>query len=111
MNNGGCSHICKDLVIGYVCDCPAGFELIDRKTCGGKSAVSDIVEIVSLVRLWGLNNFYLSDIDECLNPGICSQICINTKLGYKCECSRGYRMDSHTGVCKAIGKFPVCWNA
>ncbi|KAG7267553.1 LOW QUALITY PROTEIN: hypothetical protein CRUP_037860 [Coryphaenoides rupestris] len=46
------------------------------------------------------------DINECVNPGICSQICINLKGGYKCECHNGYQMDPTTGVCKAVGKEP-----
>lgn len=45
-----------------------------------------------------------ADINECMNPGICSQICVNLKGGYKCECHNGYQMDPATGVCKAVGE-------
>ncbi|XP_047427871.1 low density lipoprotein receptor a isoform X2 [Mugil cephalus] len=76
-NNGGCSHTCNDLKIGYECLCPTGYSLVGKKRC--------------------------EDIDECANPDTCSQICINQIGSYKCECEEGYQVDPATKACKAIG--------
>ncbi|KAM7388138.1 hypothetical protein PAMP_024337 [Pampus punctatissimus] len=48
----------------------------------------------------------VNNIDECENPDACSQICINYKGDYKCECYEGYEMDPASKTCKAVGKSP-----
>lgn len=46
---------------------------------------------------------YLTDINECLLPGICKNAeCLNTKGSYRCLCKVGYMLDleSKNCVCK-----------
>ncbi|GBP08672.1 Low-density lipoprotein receptor-related protein 2 [Eumeta japonica] len=73
--NGLCSNICKQTPEGPLCLCPEGEELADRYTC--------------------------RDTNECDPPGVCSQLCINTKGSYFCGCVAGYRLTPDKHGCKA----------
>ncbi|XP_060724744.1 low-density lipoprotein receptor [Tachysurus vachellii] len=85
-NNGGCSHTCNDLKIGYECLCNTGYRLVDRKRC--------------------------EDIDECADPDTCSQVCLNLVGSFKCDCQAGYEMDPMTKECKAVsGNIPYLYFA
>ncbi|RWS16465.1 low-density lipoprotein receptor-related protein 2-like protein [Dinothrombium tinctorium] len=64
-----CAYKCKETPLGPLCLCPPGERLNDSRTC--------------------------VDIDECAIAGKCSQICINTKGSYKCECEKGYILENH----------------
>lgn len=81
--NGGCSHNCIPTHLGYYCSCQEGFYLAeDNKVC--------------------------EDIDECLEPDTCSQVCHNRPGGYKCSCHHGYELDPSDHItCRAKGGEPV----
>lgn len=66
------------LVSGVECSCFNGFSLVDNSSC--------------------------RDIDECGNPGSCSQRCYNSIGSFTCKCTEGYKLEYDQKHCKAEGK-------
>ena len=84
-DNGNCSRRCKDLNIGYICECPKGYELDPS----GKKCV---------------------DINECHIFGHYSQGCVNFKGSYACNCNKGYSLDPDDGrTCRTNGPEPYLY--
>ena len=48
--------------------------------------------------------FNLSDIDECNNYGVCSQVCVNIRGSYYCSCDFGYELADDKTTCKVKAK-------
>ncbi|XP_076061029.1 low-density lipoprotein receptor-related protein megalin isoform X2 [Oratosquilla oratoria] len=42
-----------------------------------------------------------ADIDECKVPGMCSQVCTNSKASFSCSCVEGYLLDANKRFCRA----------
>lgn len=55
-------------------------------------------EMSQMFRDWHIA--YLTDINECLLPGICKNAeCLNTKGSYRCLCKSGYLFDPESKHC------------
>ncbi|XP_016146007.1 low-density lipoprotein receptor-related protein 8-like [Sinocyclocheilus grahami] len=75
IDNGGCSHLCIDLPLGFMCDCPSGMRLVQDTHC--------------------------QDVDHCLDSDVCDHICVHINGSLACECQDGYVLTAGTGECKA----------
>ncbi|CAN9500946.1 unnamed protein product [Ophioblennius macclurei] len=77
VNNGGCSHLCWDQPMGFVCSCPDHMRLVDDTQC--------------------------EEVDTCLEGDVCDQLCAYVNGSRHCDCHEGYRMNPTTAECKAKG--------
>ncbi|XP_064187625.1 very low-density lipoprotein receptor-like isoform X2 [Anguilla rostrata] len=77
-NNGGCSHVCVDQPLGFVCDCPSGMRLVRDMQC--------------------------EEINQCLDADVCSQLCVHVNGTFTCDCHAGYQKSPGTGECRATGE-------
>ncbi|XP_030242302.1 latent-transforming growth factor beta-binding protein 4-like [Drosophila navojoa] len=78
LNNGGCSHTCRNTQGSYQCVCPAGYQLAaNARDC--------------------------QDVDECARAnGGCEGSCINEPGGFRCECPPGKRLSFDERSCYEV---------
>ncbi|XP_044218108.1 low-density lipoprotein receptor-like [Thunnus albacares] len=77
VNNGGCSHRCVDMTMGFYCDCPENMRLVGDSQC--------------------------EEVDMCLESDVCDQLCVHMNGSFSCDCHEGYQMTPTTRECKAKG--------
>ncbi|XP_029939944.1 low-density lipoprotein receptor-related protein 8-like [Salarias fasciatus] len=77
VNNGGCSHLCLDQPMGFLCSCPDNMRLVDDTQC--------------------------EEVDTCLESDVCDQLCVYINGSHNCGCHEGYYMNPTSRECKAKG--------
>ncbi|TKS74382.1 Potassium voltage-gated channel subfamily V member 2 [Collichthys lucidus] len=77
VNNGGCSHECFDLPMGFLCICPDNMRQVDDTHC--------------------------EEVDACLESDVCDQLCVHANSSLTCDCHKDYQMNPTTRECKAKG--------
>ncbi|KAM9831455.1 low-density lipoprotein receptor-like [Neosynchiropus ocellatus] len=78
VDNGGCSHQCVDLAMGFHCSCPENMRLVEDRRC--------------------------EEVDLCLDKDVCDQLCVHTNSSFTCDCTHGYMKQPRTSECKAKGE-------
>ncbi|XP_032596993.2 uncharacterized protein LOC6556435 [Drosophila grimshawi] len=80
VNNGGCSHQCRNSQGSYKCECQSGYTL-------------------------AANSRDCEDVDECEeNNGGCEESCINLPGSFKCECAEGKSLSFDERSCYTLPK-------
>lgn len=46
VNNGGCSHECKDMEMGFYCNCPENMKLVGDTQCEGEWQLDGLMNAV-----------------------------------------------------------------
>uniref|UniRef100_UPI0037E90A9B low-density lipoprotein receptor-related protein 8-like n=1 Tax=Semicossyphus pulcher TaxID=241346 RepID=UPI0037E90A9B len=77
VNNGGCSHLCVDHSMGFICDCPDNMKLVGHSQC--------------------------EEVNMCLERDVCDQLCVHMNGSLTCDCHKDYQMNLTTRECTAKG--------
>ncbi|KAM7011957.1 low-density lipoprotein receptor-related protein 8-like [Tautogolabrus adspersus] len=77
VNNGGCSYVCEDQLMGFICRCPENMRLIGDGQC--------------------------EELNLCLERDVCDQLCVDMNDSLTCSCHEDYQMNLTTRECKAKG--------
>jgi len=54
--------------------------------------------------------YFVLDKDECRDPGVCSQLCVDVKHSYKCQCDAGYTLMPDHRTCRVNSQLFACFN-